>query len=73
MLPNMSWTCSNHILQKEILRSSDQLLLCVPKTRLKSYGDRAFFKCTPTLWNSLPQTIRSAETLDNFQTLLKTH
>ena len=36
------------------LRSSDQLLLEVPKTRLKIYGDRSFTKAAPTLWNSLP-------------------
>jgi hypothetical protein len=55
------------------LRSSDQLLLKVPKTRLKSYGDRSFSKASPTLWNALPCNIRSCDTLDNFKSTLKTH
>ena len=54
------------------LRSADQHLLCVPKTRLRSYGDRSFQKSAPTLWNSLPLTIRFANSLDCFKSLLKT-
>ena len=54
------------------LRSSDQLLLEVPKTRLKTYGDRSFTKAAPTLWNSLPLEIRSCDSLDTFKTQLKT-
>ena len=34
------------------LRNKDQLL--VPKTKCKVFGDRAFFKSGPVLWNSLP-------------------
>jgi hypothetical protein len=36
------------------LRSSDKMLLQVPKTHLKCYGDRSFTKASPILWNSLP-------------------
>jgi hypothetical protein len=56
-----------------VLRSQNQLLLKVPKTKLKTYGDRAFSKCAPALWNSLPHEIKSADTLDTFQSRLKTH
>ena len=36
------------------LRSTDNKLLRVPKTRLKTYGDRAFYALAPKLWNLLP-------------------
>lgn len=41
-------------------RSADQLLLRLPKTRLKLRGDRAFAVATPKLWNELPLHIRQA-------------
>ena len=40
------------------LRSDEQVLLHVPTTRRKSFGDRAFSKAGPTLWNLLPYEIR---------------
>ena len=54
------------------LRSADQLLLRVPKTKLKLRGDRAFSVAAPKLWNNLPLHIRQASSLSNFKTLLKT-
>ena len=36
------------------LRSTDHKLLAVPKSRLKTYGDRAFSVAAPKLWNELP-------------------
>lgn len=55
------------------LRSSNQMLLDVPRARLKTRGDRAFAVAAPRLWNSLPAHIRSAQTLAIFKSLLKTH
>ncbi|XP_029941085.1 uncharacterized protein LOC115383145 [Salarias fasciatus] len=55
------------------LRSSDQGLLVVPRSRLKTKGDRAFEVVAPTLWNSLPVNLRSADTVDSFKKQLKTH
>ena len=43
------------------LRNKDQLL--VPKTKCKTFGDRAFFKSGPVLYNSLPDTIRQINTV----------
>lgn len=40
------------------LRSAEQLLLSVPKSRLKYRGDRAFSIAAPMLWNNLPLQIR---------------
>jgi hypothetical protein len=55
------------------LRSSSQSLLQVPKTRLKTYGDRAFAMAAPILWNMLPQNLRECDSLDIFATALKTY
>ena len=42
------------------LRSSNKLLLCMPKgITKKTQGDRAFAVAAPTLWNSLPEELPS--------------
>ncbi len=53
------------------LRSGDQRLLSVPRSRLKHRGDRAFAVAGPRLWNSLPAYIRSAQSLTVLNHLLK--
>jgi hypothetical protein len=55
------------------LRSASENLLVVPKTKYKYYGDRAFVKCAPVLWNRLPQSLRAIKTVPAFKTALKTH
>ena len=47
--------------------------LVTTKTRLKTYGDRAFVHCAPLLWNRLPLHIRSENDVCNFKRSLKTH
>ncbi len=54
------------------LQSSQHGLLVVPKTRLRSRGDRAFSTYSPKLWKSLPADIRDANSLAIFKTSLKT-
>lgn len=49
------------------LRSSNQLLLLVPRSRLKLRGDRAFSVIGPKLWNALPQKIRAVNSLSVFK------
>jgi hypothetical protein len=49
------------------LRSSNSLDLIVPKTRLKTYGDRSFEKMAPLVWNSLPQSVRRTKSLSEFR------
>ena len=58
---------------KRALRSSEQGLLVVPRVRTKKYGERAFSFAAPHLYNSLPQKIRMANTIDTFKANLKTH
>ena len=54
------------------LRSASSLSLdfIVPRTRTK-FGDRAFSVADLTAWNSLPESVRSAETLASFKHKLK--
>jgi hypothetical protein len=55
------------------LRSQDQLLLLIPKTRLITAGDRAFRVAGPKLWNVLPNDVRSAKSLVTFKSKLKSY
>ena len=54
------------------LRSSDKLL-SVPRSRLVSYGDRAFSNIAPRLWNRLPVDLRETENITLFTQRLKTY
>ena len=40
------------------LRTNNQLLLEVPRTRCKTFGDRAFTSTAPRIWNDLPIAVR---------------
>ena len=55
------------------LRSGDNLTLAVPRTGLKTFGNRAFSSAGPVLWNDLPVFIRNAPSLSQFKSQLKTH
>ena len=54
------------------LRSSDKLLLTVPSLK-SSFGHRSFSCAAPTIWNSLPLSLRSSASLESFRSALKTH
>ena len=53
------------------LRSSNKNLLIVPDIR-SEIGRRSFSFASPSIWNSLPQHIRSSDSLSAFRDLLKT-
>ena len=55
------------------LRSASRMLLHVPKSSLKSCGDRSFSVAAPVLWNSLPDFIRFSKSVDIFKKNLKTY
>ena len=55
------------------LRSTHQGLLLEPRVRRQHYGGRAFAAAAPRLWNSLPTSVRAAETLDIFKSRLKAY
>ena len=56
-----------------VLRSSTASLLDVPKTRLKTYGDRSFSSFVPKYWNQLPSQIRDCTSTSSFKSALKTY
>jgi len=55
------------------LRSREKLLLKIPATKLVTYGDRAYSKAAPILWNALPLELRQCKTTNTFKNRLKTH
>jgi hypothetical protein len=54
------------------LRSNNQKLLQIPRTKTKTFGDRAFAVSAPRIWNSLLQSVRDSRNLSSFKTNLKT-
>lgn len=53
--------------------SSASSRLVVPPTQLKTVGSRAFAVAGPAVWNSLPASVVSQDTLPSFRRHLKTH
>ena len=53
-------------------RSAKSNFLEIPKTKTKTYGDRAFACSGPKLWNKLDTHLRMIDTLPNFKRELKT-
>ena len=58
-------------LPSRTLRSQDTNLLAIPRTKTV-FGSRAFRVAAPTVFNSLPQDIRSTDNISTFCRLLKT-
>ena len=55
------------------LRSSNEGLLKVPKRALKTVGERSFSFLVPSVWNSLPFSVRNQSSLAQFKSALKTY
>lgn len=55
------------------LRSDDHLLLSIPRTKRKTFGDRSFASSGPTLWNALPIDLKNLTNIDVFKRQLKTY
>ena len=55
------------------LRSVSNKLLEEPRSRTKTYGDRAFSNIAPRLWNSIPNDIRHIMNIQTLKTKLKTY
>ena len=58
---------------KRTLRSSNDIKLVVPYSKLVTYGDRSFSVAGARWWNKLPSNIRTIDNLDVFKKALKTH
>uniref|UniRef100_UPI00358F988E uncharacterized protein n=1 Tax=Myxine glutinosa TaxID=7769 RepID=UPI00358F988E len=64
---------SRHTPTRNLRSAGTNLLTPSIRTKFRSWGDRAFSIAAPTLWNSLPHTIRDSSSLTTFKTSLKTH
>ncbi len=53
------------------LRTGKSKVLNIPKTKLKSMGDKAFSVCAPKTWNLLPRNLRMSDKLQSFKAGLK--
>ena len=53
------------------LRSSNSRSLVIPKST-KTWGERAFAHAGPSLWNNLPEDVKSCTSSDSFKDHLKT-
>ena len=47
------------------------MLLAVPKTKTKLYGDRSFAARALRLWNALPVDIKNSELLNIFKSKVR--
>ena len=54
------------------LRSNREIILSIPRIKTNTVA-RAFSSCTPSLWNSLPLSVRSATTVATFRRRLNTY
>jgi len=54
-------------------RSATSGNLFVPRTRLKTYGQRTFATSGPSAWNSLPVVLKTENSFPVFKSKLKTH
>ena len=55
------------------LRSKDELKLDDYILTKRAYGDRAFAKAAPVLWNSIPVGLRKSKSVETFKKNLKTY
>ena len=55
------------------LRSQNSLLLSTPRFKLKTFGGKSFTVSGPSVWNSLPFSLRQIQSFPSFKKYLKTH
>ena len=63
----------NSYVPPRVLRSQDSKLLILPKSNLKTFGNRAFVVSGPLIWNSLPLSLKTAGSIAIFKRHLKTY
>ena len=66
-LQSVSGVCA-----RQRLRSATTTALVVPRTKHTTIGDRAFPVTAASVWNSLPESVRSLPSLPTFRRKLKT-
>ena len=63
---------SSSVQTRYALRSASRDTLAIPRTKTK-FGERSFSVAGPTIWNSLPDSVKAADTVGIFKSRLKTH
>ena len=71
--PYLSELISIYTPARSLRSSSDTLKLNPPPTHTRTFGERSFSFAAPSIWNSLPLSIRSSDTESSFRSSLKTH
>jgi len=69
LVRDLQWTDEAESLRR--LRSGSQQRLIVPRTRLRTIGDRSFRVTAARAWNSLPTSATTATSLASFKRQLK--
>ena len=69
----MFLTYLTNVLVSVFQGSNSQELLNIPRSRTKTYGDRAFSVAGPRQWNELPLDIRTISDVNAFKRNLKTY
>ena len=62
-----------YVPSRALRSASDTRVFRIPNTRKKSQGQRSLSYMGPVTWNSLPFSVRHADTLSSFKSQLKTH
>ncbi|XDV51162.1 hypothetical protein PO909_020089, partial [Leuciscus waleckii] len=71
--PYLTELLEQHQPTRHLRSAGTNRLTPIVRTNRRTLGDRAFAITAPTLWNSLPTSIRNSDSLPNFKSVLKTH
>ena len=55
------------------LRSGKKNFFVIPPVLTKTYGERTFAHAAPIMWNNLPDSLRSINSMEHFKSALKTY
>ena len=55
------------------LSRGEDVVVCLPGTRIERFGRRAFSCAGPSLWNALPLVLRTEQDVERFRRDLKTY
>ena len=62
-----------YIPSRPLRSASDPLTFRIPRSKLSTFGPRAFSVSGPLAWNKLPLSVRQLPTFASFKSALKTH
>ncbi len=71
--PYLTDLLHHHTPSRNLRSSEGNTLSPTLRTKHRTWGDRAFSIAAPSLWNSLPKSLRTCTHLPTFKSTLKTH